>query len=66
MEFHLWVSALFCASEAQNWVEDYCCKWSHQKKHEFKRTDRAYSQIKDAAVLAKGADYLGTLIAATW
>jgi len=54
-----------CAAEAQKGVEAIA-KTGHIKRD----TNSTYGQSaftnKDAAVLAKGADYLGTLIAATW
>ena len=54
-----------CASEAQKWVETIAAS-GHIKRNMNSTYGQSVFSNKDAAVLAKGADYLGTLIAATW
>ena len=54
-----------CAAAAQKWV-DTIAATGHAKRDMNSTYGQSVFNNKDPAVLAKGADYLGTLIAATW
>lgn len=54
-----------CATEAQKWV-DNVAKTGHIKTDMRSKYGQTAFTSKDAGVMAKGADYIGTLIAASW
>ncbi len=54
-----------CATEAQKWLASLGVNATIKADKKSKYGQTLFTE-KDAAVLAKGADYLGTLIAATW
>lgn len=54
-----------CATEAQKWIESIATS-GHIKTDMKSKYGQTVFTNKDAAVVAKGADYLGTLIAASW
>ena len=54
-----------CATEAQK-LADNVAKTGHIKTDMKSKYGQTAFTSKDAAVMAKGADYVGTLIAASW